>query len=173
MPVLASIRKHKENVVKKVPFFFHTCPHTSTASAPSTADPLQQSKKMDVLNDCLMTVAGTDFHVLQKGKATKGNALASHKYAGKSALVRYKLGVSILGGDLVWIQGPYPMGKLTDIKIFNKVLRHFFGPGGASRGQRGVCRTLGQNQVSPECGESGGEVGNVCVSGLRLKGEDL
>jgi hypothetical protein len=85
-------------------------------------------KKGDILNDCLMTVDGTDFRVPQKGTATKGNAFASHKYAGKSAL-RYKLGVSILGGDLVWIQGPYPAGKYNDIKIFNKVLRHFFDSG--------------------------------------------
>ncbi len=68
-----------------------------------------------------MTVDGTDFCVPQKGTATKGNAFVSHKYAGKSPL-RYELGVSILGGDLVWIQGPYPVGKFADIKIFNKVL---------------------------------------------------
>ncbi len=74
-----------------------------------------------------MTVNGTDFRVPQKGTATKGNAFASHKYAEKSAL-RYKLGVSILGGDLVWVQGPYPAGKFTDIKIFNKVLCHFLDP---------------------------------------------
>jgi hypothetical protein len=85
-------------------------------------------KKGDVLNDCLMTVDGTDFRVPQKGMATKGNAFASHKYAGKSTL-RYELGVSILGGDLVWIQGPYLAGKYTDIKIFNKVLHHFLDPG--------------------------------------------
>jgi hypothetical protein len=75
-----------------------------------------------------MTVNGTDFRVPQKGTATKGNAFASHKYAGKSALC-YEMGVSILGGDLVWIQGPYPAGKCTDIEIFNKVLRHFLDPG--------------------------------------------
>jgi len=85
-------------------------------------------KKYDVLNDCLMTIDGTDFRIPQKGVAKKGNAFASHKYAGKSAL-RYELGVSILGGDLVWIQGPYPAGKYTDIKIFNKVLCHFLDPG--------------------------------------------
>ncbi len=75
-----------------------------------------------------MTVDRTDFRVPQKGTATKGNAFASHKYMGKSALP-YELGVSILGGDLVWIQGPHPMGKYTDIKIFNKVLHHFLDPG--------------------------------------------
>jgi hypothetical protein len=75
-----------------------------------------------------MTVDGTDFRVPQKGTATKENAFASQKYAGKSAL-RYELGMSILGGDLVWIQGPYPMGKFTDTKTFNKVLHHFLDPG--------------------------------------------
>ncbi len=85
-------------------------------------------KKGDILNDCLMTVNGTDFRVPQKGTATKGNAFVSHKYAGKYAL-HYGLGVSILGGGLVWIQGPYPTGKYNDIAIFNKVLHHFLDPG--------------------------------------------
>jgi hypothetical protein len=93
----------------------------------------------DVLNDCTMTVDGTDFRIPQKGAATKGNAFASHKYAGKSAL-RYELGVDILAGNLVWIQGPYPAGKFTDIVIFNKVLRNFLEPGErveADEGYRG------------------------------------
>ena len=93
----------------------------------------------DVLNDCTMTVDGTDFRIPQKGAATKGNAFASHKYAGKSAL-RYELGVDILAGNLVWIQGPYPAGKYTDIVIFNKVLRNFLEPGErveADEGYRG------------------------------------
>jgi hypothetical protein len=45
----------------------------------------------DVGNNCLMTIDGTDFRILQKGAATKGNAFASHKYARKSAL-RYERG---------------------------------------------------------------------------------
>ena len=71
-----------------------------------------------VLNDCRMTVDSTDFRIPKKGAVTKGNAFASHKYAGKSAL-RYELGVDILAGNLVWIQGPCPASKYTDIKIFN------------------------------------------------------
>jgi hypothetical protein len=93
----------------------------------------------DVLSDCTMTVDGTDFRIPQKGAVTKGNAFGSHKYAGKSAL-RYELGVDILTGNLVWIQGPYPAGKYTDIKIFNKVLRNFLEPGErveADEGYRG------------------------------------
>jgi hypothetical protein len=58
----------------------------------------------------------------------KGNAFTSHRYNSKSVLCN-KLGVSILGWDLVWIQGPYPAGKYTNIKIFNKVLRHFLDTG--------------------------------------------
>ncbi len=80
---------------------------------------------------------------------TKGNAFGSHKYAGKSAL-RYELGVDILVGNLVWIQGQYSAGKYTDIKIFNKVLRNFLEPGErveADKGYRG----------HPDKSESGGE----------------
>jgi hypothetical protein len=86
-----------------------------------------------------MTDDGTDFRVPQKGTATKGIAFVSHKYAGKSAL-RYQLGVSILGGALVWIQGPYPVGKYNDIKIFNKVLRHFLVPGERVEADEGYVR---------------------------------
>ncbi len=82
----------------------------------------------DVGNDCTMTINGTDFRIPQKGIAKKGNAFVSHKYTGKFALC-YKLDVVILAGNLVWIQGPYPAGKYTNIKIFNKVLRNFLEPG--------------------------------------------
>ena len=40
----------------------------------------------------------------------------------------------------MWIQGPYPAGKYTDIKNFNKVLRNFLEPGErveADEGYRG------------------------------------
>jgi hypothetical protein len=99
--------------------------HILTPSPPAAAATgrLRKSKKGDVLNDCLMTVNGTDFRIPQQGLAMEGNPFGSHKYAGKSAL-RYELGVSILGGDL-----PYPAGKFTDIAIFNKVLRNFLDPG--------------------------------------------
>jgi hypothetical protein len=74
-----------------------------------------------------MSVDGTDFRIPQKGAAKKGNPLRSHKYAGKSAL-RYELGVDILMGNLVWIQGPYPARAWPDIKIFTSCLAHFLEP---------------------------------------------
>ena len=93
----------------------------------------------DMLNDCTMTVDSMDFRIPQKGVTTRGNAFTTNKYARKSTL-RYKLGVDILAGNLVWIQGSYPAGKYTDIKIFNKVLRKFLKPGErikADEGNRG------------------------------------
>jgi hypothetical protein len=54
--------------------------------------------------------------------------LGSFKYAGKSAL-RYKLGLDILAGNLIWVSGPYPAGKYTDITIFNSVLANCLEPG--------------------------------------------
>ena len=67
-------------------------------------------------NDCLMSIDGADFRIPQTGTAIRGNAFASHKYVFKSAL-RYEIGVSILGGDLVWIQGPYPAGAFNNVKL--------------------------------------------------------
>ena len=86
-----------------------------------------------------MTIIGTDFCILQKGATTKGNAFASHKYAEKSTL-RYALGVDILAGNLVWIQGPYPVGKYSNIVILYEVLTFFLEPGErveADKGYRG------------------------------------
>ncbi len=74
-----------------------------------------------------MLMDGMNFRIPQKGAATKGNPFGSHKYAGKSAL-RYELGVDILMGNLVWIQGPHPAGAWPDIKIFTSCLAHFLKP---------------------------------------------
>ena len=79
----------------------------------------------DVGNDCLMSIDGTDFRILQKGAATRGNAFGSHKYAGKSAL-RYELGIDILAGNLVWVSGPYPAGKWNDINFFMNEISLFY-----------------------------------------------
>jgi hypothetical protein len=98
-------------------------PFPPTLSPPLQVD-FERRKEGDMGNDCLMSIDGT----LQTGTTTRGNAFASHKYAGKSAL-RYEIGVSILRGEFVWLQGPYPAGTFNDVKIFNKVLLHFLEPG--------------------------------------------
>ena len=70
-----------------------------------------------------MMINGTDYRIPQKGAARKGNAFGSFKYAGKSALC-YELRVDILAGNLIWVSGPYPAGKYTDVAIFDSVLAH-------------------------------------------------
>jgi hypothetical protein len=100
-----------------------------------------------------MSVDGTDFRIPQKGAATKDNPFRSHKYAGKSAL-HYELGVDILMGNLVWIQGPYPTGAWPDIKIFTSCLAHFLEPYNrvkANNGYRGHADKVKcpKNSVNP------------------------
>jgi ABC-type phosphate/phosphonate transport system ATPase subunit len=89
----------------------------------------------------MMTVNGMDFCIPQKGVSKKGNTFASHKYAGKSALL-YELGVVILVGDLVLIQGPYPAGKYTNIKIFNKILQTSLSEASGLRPMRATAAIL-------------------------------
>ena len=55
-----------------------------------------------------MTIDGTNYRIQQKGVAKKGNLFGSHKYG---------LGINILAGNLVWVSGPYPTGKYTDVAI--------------------------------------------------------
>jgi hypothetical protein len=78
------------------------------------------------LNDCLLSVDGTDCRIPQQGSAQKDNPFSSHKFGGKCGLC-YKLGVDIVESNLVWINGPFP-GSYHDITIFCNDLRHFLDP---------------------------------------------
>ena len=46
----------------------------------------------------------------------------SHKF--KGAGLRYEMGVCIQTGWIVWMNGPYPCGAWSDLKIFNFKLKH-------------------------------------------------
>jgi len=75
--------------------------------------------KLDKGNDCLVSVDGTDFRMPNHGRK-----FSSHKCKMKSAL-RYEVGLCILTGDIVWINGPYEAGMWPDISIFqNSLLSH-------------------------------------------------
>ena len=95
---------------------------------------------LNVGNDCLMTIDGTDYRILQKRATRKGNAFGSFKYAGKSALCYKLLGVDILVGNLVWVSRAYPAGKYTDIAIFNSVLANCLKPGERVEADNGYVR---------------------------------
>ncbi len=111
-----------------MPFFQHPVPTPPLPLPPQMQIDFKDQKINVIGNDCLMSIDGTDFRIPRTGEAKTGNWFASHKYSFKSAL-HYEIGVSIIGGDLVWIQGPYPAGRFNEIAIFNKVLRHFLEPG--------------------------------------------
>jgi hypothetical protein len=76
------------------------------------------------LNDCLISVDGTDVLIPQQGPAIPGNPFSLFKFKGKCRL-RYEIGVDILAGNIVWVNGPYAAGKYTDIKIFCRGLAHW------------------------------------------------
>ena len=62
----------------------------------------------------------------------------SHKL--HRAGLRYEIALSIVDGDIIWANGPYPAGRWSDIKIFRHRLKHFLRNGErveADRGYRG------------------------------------
>ena len=91
----------------------------------------------DVGKDCTMTVDGTDFRIPQKGIVRKGERLHVPQVRGE---VRPALRTGVPhphGEPEVWIQGLYPAGKYTDIKISNNVLCYFLKPGKRIKADQG------------------------------------
>ena len=77
------------------------------------------------MNDCLVSVDGTDFRVPQYMPFSK--IWYSHKF--KAPGVRYEVGLTIRTGHIVWIHGPFPCESWPDMKNFRHVMIHFLGPG--------------------------------------------
>lgn len=73
-------------------------------------------------NDCLVTVDGTDFRIAENGRT-----FYSHKF--KKSGLRYEVAISIISGDIVWINGPFECGKWPDIKIMRASLCSELQPG--------------------------------------------
>ena len=69
-----------------------------------------------------MSVNGTDFRIRQG----YGRDFFSHKFKGPG--LRYEVGICILTGHIVWINGPYECGMWNDILIFRDSLLTFLGP---------------------------------------------
>ena len=81
-----------------------------------------------------MSVDGTDCRIPNHGKL-----FASHKFNGKSGL-RYEVGISIIDGFIVWLNGPFACGEWPDINIFRNSLQSFLDDGErveADNGYRG------------------------------------
>ena len=84
----------------------------------------ESRKDSGSLNDCLISVDGIDVRIPQQGPAIKGNPFSSFKFAGKCGL-RYEIGLDILAGNIVWVNGPFAAGKYPDIEIFRNGLAHW------------------------------------------------
>ena len=69
-----------------------------------------------------MSVDCTDCKILQKGRS-----FASFKFAKKSGL-RYEVGVAIMSGQIVWINGGFPCGLYNDLTIFRASLATMLDP---------------------------------------------
>ena len=74
---------------------------------------------------CLMSIDGTDFRIRNPTLFWKG--WYSHKFNGPG--LRYEVGLSIQGGDIVWVNGPFPAGAWPDINIFRGWLKNELMPG--------------------------------------------
>lgn len=85
---------------------------------------------------CMVTVDGTDFRIQEPSPFSP--AWYSHKYKGPG--VRYEVALSINGGDIVWINGPFACGRWPDLRIFRQKLIHKLEHGEmieANKGYRG------------------------------------
>lgn len=85
---------------------------------------------------CMVTVDGTDFRISEPQPFSPG--WYSHKFKGPG--VRYEVAVSINGGDIVHINGPFACGHNPDITIFRSKLIYKLEAGEmveADRGYRG------------------------------------
>lgn len=84
-----------------------------------------------------MTVDGTDFMICEP--APFSSKWFSHKFKGPG--LRYEVAVSIIGGDIVHTNGPFPCGAWPDIKIFRSQLIDKLAPREmveADNGYRGI-----------------------------------
>jgi hypothetical protein len=76
------------------------------------------------LNDCLISVDGTDVRIPQQGPAIPGNLFSLFKFKGKCRLW-YEIGGDILAGNILWVNEPYAAGKYLDIRFFCSGLAHW------------------------------------------------
>ena len=84
----------------------------------------------------MCTVDGTDFQIMEPSPFSP--QWYSHKFKGPG--VRYEVALSINGGDIVHINGPFACGSNPDITIFRKRLINKLDHGEkveADRGYRG------------------------------------
>ena len=74
--------------------------------------------------DCIVSVDGTDFHIKDPWTFHESNK-DYYLYKLNEICLRYEVGISIIKGDILCINGPYECGKWTEINIFRDSLIHY------------------------------------------------
>jgi hypothetical protein len=110
----------------------------------------ESRKDSGSLNDCLISVDGTDVRIPQQGPAIPGNPFSSFKFKGKCGLW-YEIGVVILAGNIVWVNGLYAAGKYTDMKNFRHGLAHWLDEHERVEADNGYIGEVPQKVKCPGC----------------------
>ena len=81
----------------------------------------------------MLSVDGIDFVIQEPSDFS--SSWYSHKLNGLG--LRYKIAVSIVGGNICWTNGPFLAGKINDISIFRRGLMKRLGPNEFVEADRG------------------------------------
>ena len=91
-----------------------------------------------------VTVDGTDFLCEPEYDGEPRKSWISFKF--RKPAVRYDVAISILNGDIVWLNGPYKAGSFADLSIFRRGLKQQLLEDGeravADDGYRGEAETI-------------------------------
>ena len=77
----------------------------------------------DVGNDCLVSVDGYDFRIAEQSPWSKIWYL--HKFCGPG--LRYKIGLAVRKGLIVWTKGPFPCGLYSGLNFFKGGMQRVLG----------------------------------------------
>jgi hypothetical protein len=116
----------------------------------------ESRKDSGSLNNCLISVDGTDVRIPQQGPAIPGNPFSLFKFEGKCGL-RYKIGVDILAGNIVRVDELYAAGKYPDIGNFHSGLVHWLDENERVEVDDGYIGEAPQKVKCPECASNSTE----------------
>ena len=102
----------------------------------------------DIGNVCKMSVDGTDFRIREPKPFSP--KWYSEKFNGPS--LRYEVGICLITGWIVWINGPFPCGEWPDIRISRDSLIYMLRPNEKVLSDLGY---PGQYHLQPEPGRRG------------------
>ena len=112
----------------------------------------ESSKDSGSLNDCLVTVDGTDVRIPQQGLAIPGTIFLRSSLKG-NVHSGMRLGWIFLPAILyvVWFNGPYTAGKYPDIKIFCSGVAHWLDEFERVEADNGYIGEVSQKVKCPGC----------------------